>query len=144
MKRSGGNARKTQAMFGRLKQEVELSTTEVAPNVGQSKRSFLSSPFTIHNLRQSGIQRKTMGSRQTKSLLEAQKLHGGVAQKIQCMNGKQQLVIAIEEMAVLFAPDRKLIRRIRLRLYDLISQRSGIQRRMESGLREMLRLAVRQ
>jgi hypothetical protein len=85
-----------------------------------------------------------MVSCQTKSLLEAQKLYGGVAQKIQCMNGKQQLVIAIEEMAVLFAPDRKLIRRIRLRLYDLISQRSGIQRRMASGLREMLRLAVRQ
>jgi hypothetical protein len=132
MKWYGGNARKTQAMFGRLKREAESSTTEVAPNVGQSKQSFLSSPFTIHNLRQSGIQRKTMVSRQTKSLPVAQKEYGGVAQKIQHMNGMQQLVIAIEETVVLFAPDKKLIRLIRLRLCAQTSQRSGIQRRMKN------------
>ena len=130
MKWSGGNVRKTQAMFGRLKQEVESSTTEVAPNVVQNKQSFLSSPFTIHNLRQSGIQRKTMGSRLTKSLPVAQKEYGGVAQKTQHMNGMQQLVIAIEETVVLFAPDKKLIRLIRLRLCVQTSQRSGIQRKM--------------
>jgi hypothetical protein len=50
MKWFGGNARKTQGMFGRLKREVESSTTEVAPNVVQSKTpNFLSYLFTIRS-----------------------------------------------------------------------------------------------
>ena len=71
-----------------------------------------------------------MGSRLTKSLPVAQKEYGGVAQKTQHIYGMQQLVTAIEEMVVLFAPDKKLIRLIRLRLCVQTSQRSGIQRKM--------------
>jgi hypothetical protein len=120
-------------MSGRLKQEAESSTTEVAPSVGQSRTpNYLPYPFIIRSWQPSGIQQETMVSCQAKSLLEAQKEYGGAVQKIQHMNGKRLLATEIEEMVARFAPDKWLTHQIHLKRFVLNSPRSGIRQKMEN------------